>query len=45
MRNIQNLFSAVSGALMGKKGGCLDRAIEASHLRVLEYTSQPMPRL
>ena len=42
MRNIQNLFSAVSGALMGKKDSGLDRAID---LRVLEYTSQPMPRL
>lgn len=45
MRNIQNLFSAVGGALMGKKGDSLDRAIEASHLRALEYTNQPMPRL
>lgn len=45
MRNIQNLFSAVGSALMGKKGVRLDRAIEASHLRAMEYTSQPMPRL
>lgn len=45
MRNIQNLFSTVGSALMGKKGARLDRAFEESHLQAEMYTSQPMPRL
>ena len=45
MRSIQNLFSAVGGALMGRGVERLSHAIEESHLQAEMYTSQPRPRL